>query len=80
MAADGLTLGHLQLSWWCIPTLIARLMEPTWGPQDPGGPHVGPMDFAIWEAVLIIDITMWYHAQTVYCSLSDSFIKMKNFT
>ena len=28
-------------------------MGPTWGPsgakQDPGGPHVGPMNFAIWD-------------------------------
>ena len=23
-------------------------MEPTWGRQDPGGPHVGPMNLAIW--------------------------------
>ena len=23
-------------------------MGPTWGRQDPGGPHVGPMNFAIW--------------------------------
>ena len=23
-------------------------MGPIWGRQDPGGPHVGPMDFAIW--------------------------------
>ena len=22
-------------------------MGPTWGRQDPGGPHVGPMNFAI---------------------------------
>ena len=21
---------------------------PIWGQQDPGGPHVGPMNFAIW--------------------------------
>ena len=21
---------------------------PTWGRQDPGGPHVGPMSLAIW--------------------------------
>ena len=27
-------------------------MGPTWGRQDPGGPHVGPMNFAIWGAVL----------------------------
>ena len=24
-------------------------MGPIWGPQDPSGPHVGPMDFAIWD-------------------------------
>ena len=23
-------------------------MGPFWGPQEPGGPHVGPMNFAIW--------------------------------
>ena len=23
-------------------------MAPTWGRQDPGGPHVGPMILAIW--------------------------------
>ena len=24
-------------------------MGPTWGRQDPGGPHVGSMNFALWE-------------------------------
>ena len=24
-------------------------MGPTWGRQGPGGPHVGPMNFAVWE-------------------------------
>ena len=23
-------------------------MGPIWGQQDPGGPHFGPMNFAIW--------------------------------
>ena len=32
--------------------LIARFMGPIWGRQDPGGPHVGPMNFAIWDAIL----------------------------
>ena len=27
-------------------------MGPIWGRQDPGGPHVGPMNFAIWEEEL----------------------------
>ena len=24
---------------------------PTWGRQDPGGPHVGPMNLAIWDGM-----------------------------
>ena len=24
-------------------------MGPIWGRQDPGGPHDGPMNYAIWE-------------------------------
>ena len=26
-------------------------MGPNWGQQDPGGPHVGPMNLAIWEVI-----------------------------
>ena len=26
-------------------------MGPIWGRQDPGGPQVGPMNFAIWELI-----------------------------
>ena len=26
-------------------------MGPIWGRQDPGGPHVGPMNFAIWVTI-----------------------------
>ena len=26
-------------------------MGPTWGWQDPGGPHVGPMNLTIWVAI-----------------------------
>ena len=26
-------------------------MGPIWGQQDPGGPHVGPMNFAIWVPI-----------------------------
>ena len=31
-------------------------MGPIWGRQDPGGPHVGPMNFAIWAA---IEVRTW---------------------
>ena len=40
----------------CHTPLIARFVGPTWGPiwgrQDPCGPHVGHMNFAIWDVVL----------------------------
>ena len=32
-------------------------MGPTWGRQDPGGPHVGPMDRAIWDIGAILKRT-----------------------
>ena len=25
---------------------------PIWGRQDPGGPHVGPMNFAKWDTMM----------------------------
>ena len=28
-------------------------MGPIWGRQDPGGPHVDPMNFAIWAVISI---------------------------
>ena len=41
--------GPLQ----CINTPESKVhvanMGPTWGRQDPGGPHVGPMNLAIWD-------------------------------
>ena len=27
-------------------------MGTIWGREDPGGPHVGPMNFAIWVTIL----------------------------
>ena len=35
---------------WIIPDSKIRgaNMRPIWGRQDPDGPHVGPMNFAIW--------------------------------
>ena len=29
-------------------------MGPIWVRQDPGGPHVGPMNFAIWDTIGVI--------------------------
>ena len=30
-------------------------MRPIWGRQDPGGPRVGPMNFAIWGGYVLVD-------------------------
>ena len=48
-------------------------MGPIWGRQDPGGPHVGPMNLAIWvltsdasiNAIGLIKITWLYHTHSI---------------
>ena len=51
-------------------------MGPIWGGQDPGGPHVGPMDFAIWEHMdmfcLVPHKDMYLHCFPIsLCNPSD---------
>ena len=35
-----------------VRPLKAMFMGSIWGRQDPGGPHVSPMNFAIWDATI----------------------------
>ena len=35
-------------------------VEPIWGRQDPGGPHVGPMNFVIWVLKLQKLSVKWF--------------------
>ena len=43
---------------------------PIWGLQDPGGPHVGPMNFPIWE------VTIWeYPVDTIYLRFRTGIMK-----
>ena len=46
---------QLDLIWFNFPDskVHGANMGPIWGRQDPGGPHVGPMNLAIWVAALI---------------------------
>ena len=37
-------------------------MGPIWGWQDPGGPHVGPMNFAIW---IVLDVLISVYSFSV---------------
>ena len=42
-----------ESNWTLKPNPVSKVhganMGPIWGRQDPGGPHVGPVNFAIWE-------------------------------
>ena len=35
----------------CWLMVIGANMGAIWGQQDPGGPHAGPMNLAIWECM-----------------------------
>ena len=55
-STSEVTLGNMDKSPWFIMKwyyhpdnkVHGANMGPIWGRQDPGGPHVGPMNFAIW--------------------------------
>ena len=47
-------------------------MAPIWGRQDPGGPHDGPKNFAIWEHIHFI---INHHNETAYV-LTSLFLKI----
>ena len=51
-------LGDLEVGGWCNndqanpdSNVHGANMGPSWGRQDPGGSHVGPLNFAIWEVI-----------------------------
>ena len=60
--------------------LIAKVygasMGPIWGRQDPGEPHVGPINFAIWVWFLI-HILSWLAVSSVRCRTSKNKTKQK---
>ena len=43
---------------------------PIWGRQDPGGPHVGPMNFAIW------DVAQWGYLKLHEAQYADFLSKL----
>ena len=61
--------GWLITSNLCVDVIIyhdgkvhGANMGHIWGRQDPGGPHVGPMDFAIWVYIVCTNavlLTLW---------------------
>ena len=72
---------------WTLITQISRFMGPIWGQQDPGGPHVGPMNFAIWVYVIFFYLfkrckicsKYWFDTMTViHNSKSPKISSIKN--
>ena len=53
---NNIVLTNIGIPIINISSLIARFMRPIWGRQDPGGPHVGPMNFAIWVGLISVFI------------------------
>ena len=67
----GITKNVINSSWirwierWILPHIIpdskvhGANMGPIWGRQDPGEPHVGPMNFAIWDRYGDLTLASW---------------------
>ena len=49
------TVIHCCVGFRIIPDskVHGAKMGPTWGRQDPSGPHVGPMNFVIWYVLMV---------------------------
>ena len=45
-------------------------MGPTWGRQDPGGPHMGHVNFAIWVDPRLIEINICHPSRWPACKPS----------
>ena len=53
MTQNAAQQNHVHV--WCYTRdskVYGAKMGPTWGRQDPGGPHVGRMNLAIWDTPL----------------------------
>ena len=62
MLVKGATGGFVALGrhYWTYPDskVHGDSMGPIWGRQDPGGPRVGPMNFAIWVTLSTLRMTL----------------------
>ena len=48
---QAIWIAHVLKCWYFPDSKVhGANMWPIWGRQDPGAPHVGPMNFAIWVA------------------------------
>ena len=61
---NELTVNVAYLIFTALLSLDSKVhganMESIWGRQDPGGPYIGPMNFAIWVSILEkINLLQW---------------------
>ena len=61
--------GH----WWHYPDCKVHwdIMGPIWGRQDPGGPHVGPMNSAFWVVSVSELFQHWFKWWFGSCSATN---------
>ena len=53
-------------------------MGPIWGQQDPGGPHVGLMNYAIWVCPVRLSKVTKFRASHIWCCfLYNEIIRLK---
>ena len=95
----SLNVEHLVVVYKCgllnVPDSKVRgaNMGPIWGRQDPGGPHVGPMNFAFWGTGLYYcvvfmawsiipynDNTTYAFDNVLYHHNADDIIRIKNYS
>ena len=51
-------------------------MGPIWGRQDPGGPRVGPMNFAIWEVMTHTCLGIGINLLSTHWPLGDMALRL----
>ena len=49
-------------------------MGPIWGRQNPGGPHVGPMNFAIWVCTVDTNLLLVEPGIALFCTFLTFFL------
>ena len=63
--------------WTFIPDskVSGANMGPIWGQQDPGGPHVGPRNFAIWDVIHISGLLHQHGKLLLFIPSSSEVVK-----
>ena len=57
-------------------------MGPIWGRQDPGGSHVGPINFAIWDDIIEVHFHSAFSFRilcTLYNTCEDNTLTISHF-